>query len=55
MATNITFHPGAVDNAERSQLLKQKGVTVWFTGLSASGKVSDRLFDIKVLTNSQNV
>lgn len=38
MATNLTFHPGAVDPAERSQLLKQKGVTIWFTGLSASGK-----------------
>lgn len=24
---------------ERAQLLTQKGATVWFTGLSASGKV----------------
>lgn len=38
MATNITFHPGSVDAAERAQLLSQKGVTIWFTGLSASGK-----------------
>ncbi|TFK44622.1 Adenylylsulfate kinase-domain-containing protein [Crucibulum laeve] len=38
MATNITFHPGSVTNTERMELLKQKGVTIWFTGLSASGK-----------------
>ncbi|KAI5118933.1 hypothetical protein M0805_003757 [Coniferiporia weirii] len=38
MATNITFHNGSVDPAERAALLKQKGVTVWLTGLSASGK-----------------
>ncbi|KZT28926.1 adenylylsulfate kinase [Neolentinus lepideus HHB14362 ss-1] len=38
MATNITFHPGSVDVSERTQLLSQKGITIWFTGLSASGK-----------------
>ncbi|KZT72043.1 adenylylsulfate kinase [Daedalea quercina L-15889] len=38
MATNITFHPGSVDGAERSELLRQRGVTIWLTGLSASGK-----------------
>ncbi|KAG8784849.1 Adenylyl-sulfate kinase [Ceratobasidium sp. 428] len=38
MATNITFHPGAVGQAERAELLGQRGVTIWFTGLSASGK-----------------
>ncbi|KAH8828300.1 adenylylsulfate kinase [Flagelloscypha sp. PMI_526] len=38
MATNITFHPGAVTRDERSNLLGQTGVTVWLTGLSASGK-----------------
>ena len=42
MATNITFHPGSVQPSERTDLLKQKGVTVWLTGLSASGKVSDQ-------------
>ena len=36
--TNITWHEGAVTKAERSQLLGQKGVTLWMTGLSASGK-----------------
>ncbi|QRV79821.1 adenylylsulfate kinase [Ceratobasidium sp. AG-Ba] len=38
MATNITFHPGAVEQSERTELLGQKGITIWFTGLSASGK-----------------
>ena len=39
MATNITFHAGTVDSEERTQLLGQKGITIWLTGLSASGKV----------------
>jgi adenylylsulfate kinase len=38
MATNITWHEGAVTHEEREKLLNQKGVTVWMTGLSASGK-----------------
>ncbi|CCA72750.1 probable MET14-ATP adenosine-5`-phosphosulfate 3`-phosphotransferase [Serendipita indica DSM 11827] len=38
MATNITFHAGSVSSEERSQLLGQKGLTIWLTGLSASGK-----------------
>jgi len=38
MATNITFHPGSVAPSERVELLKQRGVTIWLTGLSASGK-----------------
>jgi len=38
MATNITFHPGSVEPAERAQLLGQRGLTIWLTGLSASGK-----------------
>ncbi|RPD78599.1 adenylylsulfate kinase [Lentinus tigrinus ALCF2SS1-7] len=38
MSTNITFHAGSVNAEERASLLSQKGVTVWFTGLSASGK-----------------
>ncbi|KAF7332480.1 hypothetical protein MKEN_00130100 [Mycena kentingensis (nom. inval.)] len=38
MSTNITFHPGSVDKDERVSLIGQRGVTVWLTGLSASGK-----------------
>jgi adenylylsulfate kinase len=37
-ATNITWHEGSVSREERQALLNQKGVTVWMTGLSASGK-----------------
>jgi adenylylsulfate kinase len=37
-ATNITWHDGSVSRQEREGLLNQKGVTVWMTGLSASGK-----------------
>ncbi|KAJ1984377.1 Adenylyl-sulfate kinase [Dimargaris verticillata] len=37
-ATNITWHQGAVTRPEREALVGQKGVTVWLTGLSASGK-----------------
>src|SRR4029079_9378515 len=37
-ATNITWHEGHVSREERNRLLKQQGVTIWFTGLSGSGK-----------------
>ncbi len=37
-ATNIHFHAGEVTPAERQRNLKQKGCTLWLTGLSASGK-----------------
>src|SRR5580765_6014619 len=37
-ATNVTWHAGSVTRDEREKLLGQKGVTVWMTGLSASGK-----------------
>ena len=37
-ATNVTWHAGSVTHEEREKLLGQKGVTVWMTGLSASGK-----------------
>jgi adenylylsulfate kinase len=37
-ATNITWHEGHVGRDDRQNLLKQKGATVWFTGLSGSGK-----------------
>jgi adenylylsulfate kinase len=37
-ATNITWHEGHVTRDERAGLLKQQGATLWFTGLSGSGK-----------------
>lgn len=37
-ATNITWHAGEMNKTDRENLLKQKGVIIWFTGLSGSGK-----------------
>lgn len=37
-ATNIVWHAHSVKREERESLLKQKGVVLWFTGLSGSGK-----------------
>ena len=37
-ATNIVWHEGTVSSEERHKNLGQKGVTIWMTGLSASGK-----------------
>jgi len=37
-ATNVTWYEGHVTRPEREKLLKQKGATLWFTGLSGSGK-----------------
>jgi adenylylsulfate kinase len=37
-ATNITWHAGTVTREERAKVLKQTGATLWFTGLSGSGK-----------------
>lgn len=38
VATNITWHEGHVDREARYSLLKQRGATIWLTGLSGSGK-----------------
>jgi len=37
-ATNVTWHDGEVSRADRAQLLGHGGATLWFTGLSGSGK-----------------
>ena len=37
-AENVVWHEGHVDRPRREALLDQKGVVVWFTGLSGSGK-----------------
>jgi len=37
-STNITWHEGHVTRSEREKVLGQRGVTVWLTGLSGSGK-----------------
>jgi adenylylsulfate kinase len=37
-ATNVTRHDGEIAQEDRNQLLGQQGATLWFTGLSGSGK-----------------
>ena len=37
-ATNITWHEGHIVRQDRERLLGQRGVTIWLTGLSGSGK-----------------
>lgn len=37
-STNIHWHEGDITRDERWRALKSKGATVWFTGLSGSGK-----------------
>jgi adenylylsulfate kinase len=50
-ATNITWHDGQITKSDRERLLSQKGIVIWFTGLSASGKstiaraVEEKLFE----------
>jgi adenylylsulfate kinase len=38
MATNITWHHSHLTREDRESLLNQRGVTLWFTGLSGAGK-----------------
>ena len=35
---NLTWHDGQVSRTSSEEMLGQKGVTIWFTGLSGSGK-----------------
>lgn len=37
-ATNVTWHSGDIEREHRQEFLGQKGATIWFTGLSGSGK-----------------
>jgi adenylylsulfate kinase len=37
-STNITWHRGQVGRSQRQELLRQRGATIWLTGLSGSGK-----------------
>lgn len=53
---HITWHHGAVTKEDRERLTGQRGVTLWFTGISCSGKstlaneVQKRLFERGHLT-----
>ena len=37
-ATNVHWHEGDITRAHRAKILGHKGATLWFTGLSGSGK-----------------
>ena len=37
-ATNVHWHEGDITRAHREKLMGHKGATLWFTGLSGSGK-----------------
>ena len=37
-ATNVHWHEGDITRAHRAEILGHKGATLWFTGLSGSGK-----------------
>lgn len=37
-ATNVHWHHGEITREDRNRMLKQRGATLWFTGLSGSGK-----------------
>ena len=56
MTTNLFWTNGLVTQEEKEERLKQKGVTIWLTGLSASGKstvartLERKLFDLGYLT-----
>ncbi|MDF2503482.1 adenylyl-sulfate kinase [Clostridium sp.] len=55
-ATNIVWQQTNVSRQDREKLLKQKGVLIWFTGLSGSGKstvatmLEKKLHDLGKLT-----
>jgi len=38
ISTNVTWHDGEISRDDRFEILRQKGITIWFTGLSGSGK-----------------
>ena len=38
VATNVTWQAGEITRDDRYDILRQKGATIWFTGLSGSGK-----------------
>ncbi|MFH1417048.1 MAG: adenylyl-sulfate kinase [Planctomycetota bacterium] len=37
-AANVVWHEGHVERTEREKLLRQRGCTIWLTGLPSSGK-----------------
>ena len=54
-STNITWHAGQVTREERQALLRQRGVTLWLTGLSGSGKSTIAVAVEKALIEDHHV
>lgn len=55
-ATNVTWQEGKIGREDRYKILRQRGATIWFTGLSGSGKstiavaLEQALFDLGKLS-----
>ena len=55
-ATNVTWQEGQISREDRFEILRQQGATIWFTGLSGSGKstiavaLEQALYDMRKLS-----
>ena len=55
-ATNVTWQDGEISREDRFEILRQMGATIWFTGLSGSGKstiaiaLEQALYDMRKLS-----
>ena len=38
IATNVVWHDGEITREDRHMIMRQKGATIWLTGISGSGK-----------------
>jgi adenylylsulfate kinase len=54
-ATNVHWHDGDVTRSDRNEVLGQAGATLWFTGLSGSGKSTVAVALEKVLIGRGNI
>ena len=54
-ATNIKSCEGLVSIEDRNELLHQRGITIWFTGLSGSGKSTIAMALEKTLFEKRNL
>jgi adenylylsulfate kinase len=48
---NITWHEGQIGRGDREAIVGQRGVTIWLTGLSGSGKSTIAIAAEQALTN----
>jgi adenylylsulfate kinase len=54
-SSNITWHQGDITPEDRARVLRQRGATVWFTGLSGSGKSTIAVGVEKVLLSRGHI